>query len=124
MGSAFAGALRRRSSLEWNDHTALLPSCIASRKERFAAMRIVETGSDRQDFFEILFFEDFAFFFDAAFLATFFFAVVFRASGFADAFCAAGFAVAVLVIGAALLAARPTSSGAKSSTASKFITFS
>jgi hypothetical protein len=44
-GSAFAGALRRRSSLEWNDHTALLASCIASRKVCFAAMRIVETGS-------------------------------------------------------------------------------
>jgi len=44
-GSAFAGALRRRLSLEWNDHTALLASCIASRKDSFAAMRIVEAGS-------------------------------------------------------------------------------
>jgi len=44
-GSDFAGALRRRSSLEWNDHAALLASCIAIRKDRFAAMRIFETGS-------------------------------------------------------------------------------
>jgi len=45
-GSAFAGALQRRSSLEWNDHAALLASCIASRKDGFAAMRIVEAGSN------------------------------------------------------------------------------
>jgi len=44
-GSAFAGTLRRRSTLEWNDHTALLASCTASRKDRFAAMLIVEAGS-------------------------------------------------------------------------------
>jgi len=45
-GSAFAGALQRRSSLEWNDHAALLASCIASRTDGFAAMRIVEAGSN------------------------------------------------------------------------------
>ncbi len=73
-GNAFARALRRRSSLEWNNHSALLASCIASRKDRIAAMRIVETGSDRQDFFDTFFFEAFAFFFAAFFfLATFFF---------------------------------------------------
>jgi hypothetical protein len=44
-GSAFAGALQRRLSLEWNNHTALLASCSASRKDRFAAMRKIETGS-------------------------------------------------------------------------------
>jgi hypothetical protein len=44
-GSDFAGALRRRLSLEWNDHTALLAPCIASRKDSFAAMRIGEMGS-------------------------------------------------------------------------------
>ncbi len=48
-GSAFAGALRRRLSLEWNDHTTLLASCIASRKDRFAAMRITEAGSNPAD---------------------------------------------------------------------------
>jgi hypothetical protein len=46
-GSAFAGTLQRRSSLEWNDHTALLASRIVSRKDRFAAMRIIESGSGR-----------------------------------------------------------------------------
>jgi hypothetical protein len=30
-GNAFAGALLRRSSLGWNNHTALLASCIPSR---------------------------------------------------------------------------------------------
>jgi len=45
-GSAFAGALQRHSSLEWNNHAAFLASCIASRKDSFAAMRIVETGSN------------------------------------------------------------------------------
>ena len=74
-GIAFAGALRRRSSLKWNDHIALLASCIECRKDRFAAMRIVETGSDRQDFFETFFFEVFDLFFDVVFfLATFFIA--------------------------------------------------
>ena len=77
-GSAFAGTLRRRSSLEWNNHTTLLASCIASRKGRFAATRIFETGSDRQDFFETFLFEVFVFFFDLVFfLATFFFAAAF-----------------------------------------------
>jgi hypothetical protein len=45
LGSAFAGALQRRLSLEWNDHTALLASRTASRKGRFAAMWIIEIGS-------------------------------------------------------------------------------
>jgi hypothetical protein len=45
-GSAFAGALQRRSLLEWNDHTSLLASGIASRKDRFAAMRNYEIGSE------------------------------------------------------------------------------
>ncbi len=44
-GSAFAGAQLRHSSLIWNDHTALLVSCCASRKDRFAAMRVYEIGS-------------------------------------------------------------------------------
>jgi hypothetical protein len=34
-GSAFAGALLCRLSLEWNDHAALLASRSASRKDRF-----------------------------------------------------------------------------------------
>jgi hypothetical protein len=44
-GSAFAGALLCRSSLEWNNHTTLLASRSASRKMRFAATGIVETAS-------------------------------------------------------------------------------
>ena len=44
-GSAFAGDLQRRSSLEWNDHTALLAPCISSRKGSFAAMSDYEIGS-------------------------------------------------------------------------------
>ena len=42
------GALLCRSSLEWNDHTALLASCIASRKGRFAAMWNTEIGSSHR----------------------------------------------------------------------------
>ncbi len=76
-GSAFAGAQRRRLLLEWNNHNALLASCIASRKDSFAAMRIVEAVSDRQGFFDTFFFEVFAFFFVVfLFLATFFFGAV------------------------------------------------
>jgi len=53
-GSAFAGALLCRLSLEWNDHTALLASRSASRKDRFATMDIIETASMRfGQFFEI-----------------------------------------------------------------------
>ncbi len=44
-GSAFAGALLCRLSLEWNNHTALLASRSASRKDRFATMDIIETAS-------------------------------------------------------------------------------
>jgi hypothetical protein len=44
-GSAFAGALLRRLSLEWNYHNVLLASCIASRKDCFAAMRTIVAGS-------------------------------------------------------------------------------
>ncbi|MDH3576390.1 MAG: hypothetical protein OEO71_01060 [Gammaproteobacteria bacterium] len=62
MGSAFAGGLLCRSSLEWNDHTALLASHIptktlqrrvaenaaidhSARKGCFATMRDGEIGS-------------------------------------------------------------------------------
>ena len=45
LGSAFAGVLRCRSSLGWNDHTTLLASRSPSRKGRFATMNIVQTAS-------------------------------------------------------------------------------
>jgi len=45
-GNTVAGALLHRSSLVWNDHAAPLAACSASRKDRFAAMRIFETGSN------------------------------------------------------------------------------
>ena len=44
-GSAFAGGLLCRSSLEWNNHTTLLASRSPTRKGRFATTDIIETAS-------------------------------------------------------------------------------